>query len=243
MTTHWSVLRDLFAEKREVAPERAQELLAQLCADYWPPLYRFVRYRGYNRADAQDLTQGFFAFLLEKEVYKIPQPEKGQFRTFLLHLLKRYLGAADAYRHRQKRGGDSVPIVIDDTRLDILEKTGYDALLIDAPMDEQRAFDCNWAAALVERAMAALKSEYAGGQRARVFAELRPFLSGGVGLPTQEEAAARLGVPLETLRSHLFRLRASYRALLRAQVARTVSTDEEVESELRYLCRILIASA
>ncbi|MGI8432548.1 MAG: RNA polymerase sigma factor [Chthoniobacterales bacterium] len=243
MTTHWSVLRDLSAEKREVAPERAQELLAQLCADYWPPLYRFVRSRGYNRADAQDLTQGFFAYLLKKEIYKTPEPEKGQFRTFLLHLLKRYLGAADAHRHRQKRGGNSVPIVIDDSRLDTLEKSGYDALLIDAPMDEERAFDCDWATALVERAMAALKNEYAGGQRARVFAELRPFLSGGVGLPTQEEAAARLGVPLETLRSHLFRLRASYRALLRAQVARTVSTGEEVEGELRYLCRILIASA
>lgn len=153
MTTHWSVLRDLSAEKREVAPERAQDLLAQLCADYWPPLYRFVRYRGYNRADAQDLTQGFFAYLLEKEIYKTPEPEKGQFRTFLPRLLKRYLGAADAYRHRQKRGGNSVPIVIDDSQLDTLEKSGYDALLIDAPMDEERTFDYDRATALVERAM------------------------------------------------------------------------------------------
>lgn len=243
MTTHWSVLRDLSADKQKVAPERTQELLAQLCEDYWPPLYRFVRYRGYSRADAQDLTQGFFVYLLEKEAYKFPQRDKGQFRTFLLHLLKRYLGAADAYRHRQKRGGDSIAVVIDENRLDTLERSGYDALRIDAPMDEQRAFDCDWAAALVERAMAALKAEYASGQKARVFEALRPFLSGGVGLPTHEEAAARLGVPLETLRSHLFRLRASYRTLLRAEVARTVPTDQEVEGELRYLCRILIASA
>ncbi len=243
MTTHWSVLRDLAAEKREVAPERARELLAQLCEDYWPPLYRFVRYRGYNRADAQDLTQGFFVYLLEKEAYKTPQREKGQFRTFLLHLLKRYLGAADAHRHRQKRGGGCESVVIDENRLDTFEKNGYDALLIDAPHDEQRAFECDWAATLVEQAMTALKAEYAAGQKARVFEVLRPFLCGGVGLPTHEAAAARLGVPLETLRSHLFRLRASYRTLLRAEVARTVPTDHEVESELRYLCRILIASA
>ena len=112
-----------------------------------------------------------------------------------------------------------------------------------ATRDGEHAVEGEWDEALVERAMTAVTSEYAGGQRARVFAELRPFLSGGVGLPTHEEAAVRLRVPLETLRSHLFRLRASYRALLRAEVARTVSTDEEVESELRYLCRILIASA
>jgi RNA polymerase sigma factor (sigma-70 family) len=241
MTTHWSVLRDL-ATEQEVAPERAQELLSQLCADYWPPLYRFVRFRGYSEEDAQDLTQGFFVYLLEKEVYKAPQPDRGQFRTFLLHLLKRYLGKADAHRRRQKRGGEYVPVVINEDGVDIFSVDQDDALLVKAPLDEQRAFDCDWAAALVERAMTALKAEYATGQRARVLEELRPFLIGGVGLPTYEEAAARLEVPMETLRSHLFRLRGSYRALLRAEVARTVSTDGEVESELRYLCRILLAS-
>ncbi|MEO6873104.1 MAG: hypothetical protein ABI233_12925 [Chthoniobacterales bacterium] len=242
MTTHWSVLRDLSTE-REVPPERAQELLTQLCADYWPPLYRFVRYRGYSEEDAQDLTQGFFVYLLEKEAYKTPRPDRGQFRTFLLHLLKRYMGKADAYCRRQKRGGDYRSVALDDDRLDTFAGNEEEALLINAPLDEQRTFDCDWAAALVERAMTALKAEYATGQRARVLQELLPFLSGGVGLPTHEEAATRLEVPLETLRSHLFRLRASYRALLRAEVARTVSTEEEVESELQYLCRILLAAS
>ena len=243
LTTHWTSVLDLSADKKTVPPERTEELLARLCEDYWPPLYRFVRCRGYSRADAQDLTQGFFVYLLEKEAYKSSRPEKGQFRTFLLHLLKCYLSAADAYRCRQKRGGGCLMIVIDDNRLDAVERSGYDALLVDAPMDEQRAFDCDWAAALVERAMSALEAEYSSGQKARVFKALRPFLRGGVGLPTQEEAATQLGVPVETLRSHLFRLRARYRTLLRTEVARTVPTDEEVESELRYLCRILIASA
>jgi RNA polymerase sigma-70 factor (ECF subfamily) len=241
MTTHWSVLRDLSTEQ-PVAPERTQELLSQLCSDYWPPLYRFVRCRGYSEEDAQDLTQGFFVYLLEKEAYKTPRPDRGQFRTFLLHLLKRYLGKANAYRRRQKRGGNYTPLVIDDDDLHISPDDQTDAFLVDAPLDEQRAFDCDWAAELVARAMVALKAEYSSGQRARVLEELLPFLSGGVGLPSYEEAAARLEVPMETLRSHLYRLRVSYRALLRAEVQRTVSAAEEVESELRYLYRILLAS-
>jgi hypothetical protein len=88
-----------------------------------------------------------------------------------------------------------------------------------------------------------LSEEYSSGPKARLLSELRPFLTGGIGLPTHDEAAARLGVPLETLRSHLFRLRARYRALLRAEVARTVPRAEDVEGELRYLCRVLIAGA
>ena len=95
---------------------------------------------------------------------------------------------------------------------------------------------------MVGRSMEALQAEYSSPKEARVFAMLRPFLSGGVGLPTYEEAAARLGVPNETLRSYLFRLRARYRALLRVEVARTLPSDQDVESELRYLCRVLITS-
>ncbi len=242
MTTHWSVVADLSAHEDEVAPERAERALTQLCQDYWPPLYRFVRQRGYNRTDAQDLTQGFFAYLLEKQAYAASDRSKGRFRTFLLVLLKRYLGATHARQRRQKRGGDQAMMFLDANRLDSFEETDG-ALLTGAPLDEERAFELNWAAALVGRAMAALEAEYASGQKARVLAELRPFLAGGVGLPTSEEAAARLGVPVETLRSHLFRLRSRYRALLRAEVARTVPTNQDVESELRYLCRVLIASA
>lgn len=242
LETRWSALRDLSSDSKTIAPERTQELLAQLCEDYWPPLYRFVRCRGYNRADAQDLTQGFFVYLLEKEAYKLPRPDKGQFRTFLLHLLKRYLSGANLRQHRQKRGGDSVMVVIDNYQLDTVERNVHAALLIDAPMDEQRAFDCDWATALAKRAMTALADDYARGQKAQVFETLCPFLRGGVGLPTQEQAAKHLGVPLETLRSHLFRLRARYRTLLRAEVARTVATEQEVETELRYLCQVLLAS-
>ena len=112
-----------------------------------------------------------------------------------------------------------------------------------APLDEERAFEWNWATALVSRTMDALSADYSSGQKARLLAELRPFLTGGVGLPTHEEAAARLGVSLSTLRSHLFRLRARYRELLRAEVLRTVPQERDIDEELRYLCRVLLAGA
>ncbi len=243
MTTHWSVYRDLSLERRELEPERAQQALAQLCEDYWTPLYWFVRRRGYRRDDAHDLTQGFFAYLLEKNAYATHDPTKGRFRGFLLALLKRYLGAAQATQSRVKRGGDRTIISLDAGRIDYSEAAAERALLTAAPQDEERAFDCRWAAEIVARAMQALTAEYAEGKRARVLAELRPFLTGGVGLPTHEEVARRLQVPEDTLRSYLFRLRSRYRVLLQAEVARTVLSDEDVESELRYLCRVLVTSA
>lgn len=134
-------------------------------------------------------------------------------------------------------------LFLDAKELEVIEESEEDALLIEPPLDEERVFELNWARTLVERAIENLKAEYAGGQRARVLAVLLPFLTGGVGLPTQEKAAAQLEIPIETLRSQLFRLRSRYRTLLRTEVARTVPADQDVGSELRYLYRVLIASA
>lgn len=243
MTTHWSVVQELAWPSDQLPSEKAQLALTQLCQDYWPPLYRFVRQRGYSRHDAQDLTQGFFAYLLEKKAYSHPDRSKGRFRTFLLVLLKRYLSAARAHQGRQKRGGTQAIVSLDGHWLTTMESIEEDALLTAAPLDEERAFEWNWATALVSQAMDALSAEYSSGQKARLLAELRPFLTGGVGLPTHEAAAARLGVSLETLRSHLFRLRARYRALLRAEVLRTVPQEQDIDEELRHLCRVLLAGA
>lgn len=241
MTTHWSVVDDFSLE--ETAPDRAEAALTRLCCDYWPPLYRFVRQRGYSRDEARDLTQGFFAYLLEKKAYSAPDRSKGRFRTFLLLILKRYLNADRSYRSRQKRGGGEELIYLDSLQFNQIAAKADSALATAAPLDEERLFEWNWAAALVGRAMEALSLEYRGGPKARVFAELRPFLTGGVGLPTQEETATRLGMSEETLRSHLCRMRARYRALLRAEVRRTVPKERDIDEELRYLCRVLIAQS
>jgi RNA polymerase sigma-70 factor (ECF subfamily) len=241
--THWNVFEHLPVETHQFGSQKAQRALTQLFDDYWPPLYRFVRHRGYSRADAEDLTQGFFVYLVEKRAYRRLDRRKGRFRTFLLVLLKRYLAASEAYRRRKKRGGDEVMLCLDAHELDAIEEAEREALLVEAPLDEERVFELDWATVLVERAMKNLRAEYADGRKARILAELLPFLTGGVGIPTQEKAAARLGIPIETLRSQLFRLRSRYRMLLRAEVARTIRADQDIERELRYLCRILIASA
>lgn len=241
MTTHWSLIDDF--SHPETAPDRAEAALTRLCRDYWPPLYRFVRQRGYSRDDARDLTQGFFVYLLEKKAYSAPDRSKGRYRTFLLTILKRYLNADRSYHGRQKRGGGGQMISLDSAHfIEVADKTDS-ALTTDPPLDEERLFEWNWADALVGRTMEALSAEYESGPKARVFAELRPFLTGGVGLPTREDTAARLGLPEETLRSHLCRMRARYRALLRAEVLRTVPHERDIDDELRHLCRILIAQS
>src|SRR6185369_11002922 len=99
------------------------------------------------------------------------------------------------------------------------------------PQDEECLFEWNWATSLVHRAMETLKAEYAETHKAKILHELQPFLSGGIGLPTHRAVATRLGVSEETLRSHLFRLRARYRALLRAEVLRTVQKEEDIDDE------------
>lgn len=241
MTTHWSLIGDF--SQPELAPARAEAALTRLCRDYWPPLYRFVRQRGYNRDDARDLTQGFFVYLLETKAYSTPDRSKGRFRTFLLTILKRYLNADRSFHSRQKRGGGEELISLDSARfLELVGKTEK-ALATDPPLDEERLFEWNWADALVGRAIEALRAEHQSGARARIFAELRPFLTGGVGLPSREGTAARLGLSEEALRSQLCRIRARYRALLRAEVLRTVPGEREIDDELRYLCRILIAQS
>jgi RNA polymerase sigma-70 factor (ECF subfamily) len=238
-TTHWSVVHDFSLQKSE--PDRANAALAKLCRDYWPPLYRFVRRRGYSPADAEDLTQGFFAYLFEKQAFLNSDRDKGRFRSFLLIMLKRYLAANRAHQSRQKRGGGEKMVFLDAGKLEEIERLDSNALATVAPQDEERIFEWNWATSLVNRAMEALRSEYGEGQKQRIFDELQPFLCGGVGLPTHEAAAERLGVSAETLRSHLFRLRSRYRAFLRTEVLRTVQNEEDIDGELRYLCRILIA--
>ena len=237
--THWSMIA-ASGSTAETSPGTAEETLAELYRDYWPPLYAFVRRRGYSPHDAQDLTQAFFAYLIESKAYARADRAQGKFRTFLLVLLKRFLSGAHEREHRLKRGGGQQFVFLDQD-LAAAEALCAGAPGNDGPASEERLFEWHWAEALVARALKALRAEYAAGAKSRVFAALQVFLTGGVHLPSQEEAAAQLSVPVETLRSHLSRLRARYREILRAEIARTVSSETDVDDELRYLCQVLIA--
>ena len=232
-TTHWSVIADC-----ALADEDGSEALAQLCRDYWPPLYSFARRRGYSPTDAQDLVQGFFASFLQNKAYARADRGKGKFRTFMLASLKHYLANAWDRERALKRGGDCRFVLLD-SELEAVEALHVGECETVA-LDEEQAYELRWANTLVACAIAHLSEEFSSEAKARFFRELKPFLCGGAGLPSQVEVAARLGIPIGTLRSHLLRLRVRYAELLRQEVARTIGSADDVDEELRRFRKILV---
>jgi DNA-directed RNA polymerase specialized sigma24 family protein len=236
-TTHWSVV-GACRDDGEMATGASHAALTRLCRDYWPPLYSFVRRRGYAPADAQDLVQGFFAYFLKSKAYLHAERAKGKFRSFLLASVKHYLANVWDREHALKRGGDCQFVLLD-TDVEAVE-----ALHLCEPAtasDDEQAYEQLWANTLVTCALAHLGEEYSDGAKARLFSELKPFLCGGAGLPGQAEVAARLEMPIGTLRSHLLRLRVRYAELLREEVARTIGSADDVDEELRHFRKILTA--
>jgi RNA polymerase sigma factor (sigma-70 family) len=231
-TTHWSVIADC-----TLAGENGSEALAQLCRDYWPPLYSFVRRRGYSPSDAQDLVQGFFASFLENKAYAQTDPKKGKFRSFLLVSVKHYITNEWDRERSSKRGGDYEFVLLEE------EMEAAETLYENQPsapiLDDEHHYEQCWAAALVSCALRRLGTEFAEGGKVRLFRELKPFLCGGVGLPSQEKIAQRLEIPINTLRSHLSRVRARYGELLREEVARTIGKGDDLDEELSHFRRIL----
>lgn len=237
-TTHWSVIAA--CSPNEQSSEAAHAALTQLCRDYWPPLYSFVRRRGYSSADAQDLVQGFFAIFLKSRAYARSDQRKGKFRSFLLASIKHYMADVWDRERALKRGGAHEFVLLDETIVALENRRS-----VQSPPDAlgaEREFEQRWADTLVTHALARVEAEFTGESRQRLFDELKPFLCGGAALPSQDEIAQRLRMPIETLRSHLSRLRSRYRDLLRDEVARTVSPNDDVDEELRHLCRVLTAT-
>ncbi len=235
-STRWSVVRLCAADPARSAQER--QALGEFCQIYWPPIHAFLLRRGYQPADAQDLTQSFFAHLLKHQAYAAADPAKGKFRTFLLVALRNFLADHHARERADKRGGavQSVPLTTSLLR----EEPAF----VDQAADRQHAcwFDQQWAAALVERALSMLGAELAEEGKQRLFVALQPALGlSHLPAPRQEKLAADLQMPVATLRTHLHRLRLRFRSLLREEVARTVATSNEVEQELRHLFQILVA--
>jgi RNA polymerase sigma-70 factor (ECF subfamily) len=242
IATQWSVI--VAAGKTQTDPETASAALAQLCQTYWPPLYTYVRSRGYSVHDAQDLTQGFFAYLLEHKIHLRADREKGKFRSFLLASLKHFLSHAREREQALKRGGGLEFLPLDEGRAEQAESlfqthcsSGSSAL------PEERLFEQTWAETLVETALERLAAAYKAEGKENLFEKFRTFLAvGSDPLPTYSELAARMAVTESTIRSHVTRLRARYREILRAEVRRTVDTEAEVDEELRELLQVLIAS-
>ena len=225
-TTHWSVV---LAAAREPSPEAAQAL-AQLCHAYWYPLYAYVRRKGYDLADAQDLTQEFFARLLEKNYVGSADRRKGKFRSFLLASFKHLMAKERRDEARLKRGGGQTIIAWDACNPE--ERYRLE------PADDwtaERIYERRWALTVLEQAMAGLEVEYAAAGKQRLFDELRPFISGEDDEVEYHGLAARLTMSEGALRVAVHRLRQRYGESVRAEIGKIVQAPEEIEAELRHL--------
>jgi RNA polymerase sigma factor (sigma-70 family) len=224
--THWSIV--LAAGQGESAAEVALE---QLCRAYWYPLYAFIRRRGFDPHAAEDLTQSFFAYLLEKETLKRADRQHGKFRTFLLAALTNFLANEWDKRQTIKRGGRHQIISLDDTEAE----ERYRHELVESVTPE-KLFERQWALTLIELVAARLARDYAAAGRAPLFAQLESCLTGEVSRGKYAEWGAALGMSEGALKVALHRMRRRYGELLREEIARTVTCPAEVDEEIRCLC-------
>lgn len=233
-TTHWSLV--LAAGKD--GSQQSQQALEQLCRAYWYPLYSYARRQGRSAADAEDLTQEFFARLLAKDYLRLADRERGRFRTFLLTSLKHFLVSDWQRRQAERRGGGAevLPFQADGAE----ERFAAEPAEVGTP---ELHFDRGWAATLIEQTLAALRAEYAEAGKADLFEQLKPFVGAGAAVPPPHEAvAAVLGQTPGAVRVSVSRLRDRYRALLRAAVSQTVASPADVDDELRHLIKVLRAA-
>ncbi len=216
---------------------QGREALGQLCQAYWFPLYAYVRRRGHDAHAAQDLVQGFFARLLERNDLAGLTREGGRFRSFLLTALNHFLVNEHERAQALKRGGGMAFVSLDDD-------SAEDRYLLEPSHSESpdRLFERQWALALMEEALRRLAMEQAEQGKAAVFEALRPFLSREPDAGEYASLAGRLGVAPGTLAVQVHRLRERYRAIVRAAVADTVGGPLEVEDEMRHLLAALAGS-
>ena len=225
-TTRWTMVNTA----GRTTDDRAAAALGELCEIYWPPLYGYLRGRGYRAEEAQDLTQGFFARLLETHAIRSADPARGRFRAFLLTALKRY--SINEYKRgtAERRGGRHLHFQLDFSEAE--RAFAAEHRHEDTP---DRLFDRKWAAIVLDRALERLRDEHAASGKADVATALLPYLTDGPDLPSYRAVAADLGLSEGAVKVAVHRLRQRYGAILRAEVAETVSDDQEVDAELRAL--------
>jgi len=226
VTTHWSVV--LAAGRRDSPASR--RALATLCETYWYPLYAYIRRWGRTADDAQDLTQAFFAALLEKHYLEAANRERGRFRSFLLTAFNRFLSKERDRAMAKKRGGSRKTISLD--------AEAGESRYAQEPSHEwtpERIYERRWALTLLEQVMARLREQYAEAGRTALFERLKVFLAGETGAPPYRQVAAELGMTEGAVKVAVHRLRRKYREILRLEVAQTVADPQEVDDELRHL--------
>ena len=226
VTTHWS----LVVSAGHNDTPNARNALEKLCLAYWSPIYAFVRRQGQGPDDAQDLTQEFFARLLEKKSLAAADPAKGRFRSFLLASLKHFLANEWDKARAQKRGGGQILIPIDVAAAET--SCGIE------PADNltaEKIYERRWALALLDQVLRRLRAEYVRDGKENLFERLKPTLTEASRSVRYAEIAAQLGTSEGAVKVAVHRLRQRYREVLRAEIADTVTSPGEVEDEIRNL--------
>ena len=228
--TRWTII----LQARSEDDPAAGEALSQLCSAYWYPLYAFVRRRGYASEEARDLTQEFFAHLLENRRFAAADQERGRFRSFLLKSLQRFLSDCADRQHAAKRGGGMtmVPLEWEGAETTLARSLGHD----ETP---ERLFEREWATALIGRVAADLRCAFEREGRSAQFDRLKQFLPGFGGDLSYAQAATEMGVSEGALKIAVHRLRRRYRDLFHAEVSRLVADPKDCDGEVQYLLRAL----
>jgi len=224
-TTRWTVVMQAGTDSPE-----SRQALETLCRNYWYPLYAYVRRQGHSPHDAQDLTQSFFARLLEKNYLADVQREKGRFRSFLLASLKHFLANEWDRERAMKRGGGKRLIPLDDDSAESRYKL--------EPRDDLSAdkiYERRWALTLLDQVLSNLRAEFQADGKLKEFEVLKQYLSAGRTSVSYAHAAEKLGMTEGAVKVAVHRLRKRYRELLRAEIAQTVATASEIDAEIRYL--------
>ncbi len=231
-TTHWSVV---LAAGQSATPH-AEAALESLCRSYWYPLYAYVRRQGHRPEDAQDLTQEFFARLLEKEYLKLADAGRGRFRSFLLKSLQHFLVNEWVRGQAQKRGGGQ--------KLLSLDEAAGERSYLQEPAEQlppESLYDKRWAMTLLERAMEQLRANYAAAGKRELFDRLQSLLLSEGSAQAYQELAGPLGLSEGAVKVALHRLRQRFRDAVRSEIAQTVATPAEVDEELRCLMAAMSA--
>ena len=230
-TTHWSVVLEAQGESPV-----AQQALERLCRTYWRPIYGYVRRHGAGTHDAEDLTQGFFALLLERKDFEAVRREKGRLRSYLLTSLKNFLAKARRRELTVKRGEGRALVPLDE----LLARERADLEPADT-LSADRIYERRWALTLLEQVLTRLGEEYraAGPAASGLFEQLKQALTDEPGKPSQAKIAEELSMNENAVKQAFYRLRQRYRSLLREEIAQTVAVPGDVEDELRHFIVVL----
>ncbi len=230
-TTHWSVVLEAQGES-----PAAQEALEKLCCTYWRPIYAFLRRQGFRPAEAEDITQGFFAQLLGRRSLNAVRKEKGRLRSYLLGALKYFLADEQRRSMAIKRGKGQRLIPLGEIRADErIEMEPAD------PVTAEMIYERRWALTVLEQVLGRLKDEYRAAGNAALFDSLKQLLPDEPGSPSQAEIATQLGMTENAVRQAFYRFRQRYQSLLREEIAHTVATPGDIEDELRHLIAVVEA--